>query len=87
MEERKSMGSALVDVFDAGVVLVKSEINALGRKVGEIAKAKGIGVVLLLAALGPLLLVMSTPSRMSVTVWSSPAVTTTLPSLREPLRR
>ena len=56
MEERKSMGSALVDVFDAGVVLVKSEINALGRKVGEIAKAKGIGVVLLLAALGPLLL-------------------------------
>lgn len=56
MEERKSMGSALVDVFDAGVVLVKSEINALARKVGEIAKAKGLGLVLLLAALGPLLL-------------------------------
>ena len=58
MEERKSMGSALVDVFDAGVVLVKSEINALARKVGEIAKAKGLGLVLLLAALGPLLLGM-----------------------------
>lgn len=56
MEERKSMGSALVDVFDAGVVLVKSEINAVAKKVGDIVKAKGIGVVLLLAALGPILL-------------------------------
>jgi hypothetical protein len=54
MEERKSMGSALVDVFDAGVTLVKSEINSVARKVGDIAKAKGIGVVLLLAAVGPL---------------------------------
>ena len=50
MEERKSMGSALVDVFDAGVVLVKSEINAVGKKVGDVAKAKGVGAVLLLAA-------------------------------------
>lgn len=56
MEERKSMGSALVDVFDAGVVLVKSEINAVAKKVGDLAKAKGIGVVLLLAAVGPLVL-------------------------------
>lgn len=56
MEERKSMGSALVDVFDAGVVLVKSEINGIARKVGDIAKAKGMGAVLLLAALGPILL-------------------------------
>lgn len=56
MEERKSMGSALVDVFDAGVVLVKSEINAVVKKVSEVAKAKGVGVVLLLAATGPLLL-------------------------------
>lgn len=56
MEERKSMGSALVDVFDAGVVLVKSEINAVGKKVGDVAKAKGVGVVLLLAAVGPLVM-------------------------------
>ncbi|GHF32536.1 hypothetical protein HNQ07_000390 [Deinococcus metalli] len=58
MEERKSMGSALVDVFDAGVTLVKSEINGVARKVGDIAKAKGIGVVLLLAAVGPLVMAL-----------------------------
>lgn len=56
MEERKSMGSALVEVFDAGVVLVKSEINAVTKKVSELAKAKGVGIVLVLAALGPLVL-------------------------------
>ncbi|WP_295819056.1 phage holin family protein [uncultured Deinococcus sp.] len=58
MEERKSMGSALVDVFDAGVTLVKSEINAVARKAGDIAKAKGIGVVLLLASVGPLVMAL-----------------------------
>lgn len=56
MEERKSMGGALVDVFDAGVTLVKSEITVVARKAGQIAKAKGIGAVLLLAATGPLIL-------------------------------
>ncbi|MFC4637375.1 phage holin family protein [Deinococcus hohokamensis] len=56
MEERKSMGSALVDVFDAGMTLVKSEIRNVGRKVGDTAKAKGLGVVLLLAATGPLIM-------------------------------
>ncbi|QFP78423.1 phage holin family protein [Deinococcus sp. AJ005] len=58
MEERKSMGGAIVDVFDAGVTLVKSEINALVKKFSEIAKAKGLGVVLLLAATGPLVLAL-----------------------------
>ncbi|WP_309572215.1 phage holin family protein [Deinococcus sp.] len=58
MEERKSMGSALVDVFDAGVTLVKSEINGVARKAGDLAKAKGIGVVLLLASVGPLILAL-----------------------------
>lgn len=58
MEERKSMGSALVDVFDAGVTLVKSELSAVARKVGDTAKAKGIGVLLLLAALGPLVMAL-----------------------------
>ncbi|CAM3650410.1 phage holin family protein [Deinococcus frigens] len=58
MEERKSMGGAIVDVFDAGVTLIKSEINALIKKVSDIAKAKGIGVVLLLAATGPLVLAL-----------------------------
>ena len=56
MEENKSIGSALVDVFDAGVVLVKSEIKAVGNKVAAVAKAKGIGIVMLLGAVGPLLL-------------------------------
>ncbi|GHF96365.1 hypothetical protein GCM10017783_05300 [Deinococcus piscis] len=50
------MGSAIVDVFDAGVALVKAEINSLSHKVGELAKSKGIGVILLLAALVPLAL-------------------------------
>lgn len=58
MEERKSMGGAIVDVFDAGVTLVKSEINALVKKGSEIAKAKGLGVVLLLAATAPLILAL-----------------------------
>ncbi len=56
MDEKKSMGSALVDVFDAGVVLVKSEINGVAKKVGDVAKAKGVGAVLLLGAIGPLLM-------------------------------
>lgn len=56
MEERKSMGGALVDVFDAAVVLVKSEINAVIKKITAVAKEKGIGVVLLLGALAPLTL-------------------------------
>ena len=56
MEERKSMGGALVDVFDAGLTLVKAEINNVGRKAGEMAKAKGVGAVLLLAAVGPLIM-------------------------------
>ncbi|EYB68786.1 hypothetical protein DEIPH_ctg017orf0144 [Deinococcus phoenicis] len=55
-EERKSIGGALVDVFDAGVTLVKTEIRAVARQVGNVAKAKGIGVVLLLGAVGPLLM-------------------------------
>lgn len=55
-EERKSIGGALVDVFDAAVTLVKAEIRAVARQVGEVAKAKGIGVVLLLASVGPLLM-------------------------------
>lgn len=56
-EERKtSMGSAIVDVFDAAVALVKAEINSLAHKLGELAKAKGVGIILLLAALVPLAL-------------------------------
>lgn len=58
-EERKtSMGSAIVDVFDAGVALVKAEINSLAHKLGELAKAKGVGIILLIAALVPLALAL-----------------------------
>ena len=55
-EHNKSLGGALVDVFDAGVTLVKTEIRAVGRQVGQVAKAKGLGLVLLLGAVGPLLM-------------------------------
>lgn len=54
MQEQKSMGGALVDVFDAGVALVKTEIRGVAHQAGEIAKAKGTGIVLLLAAVVPL---------------------------------
>ena len=56
--ENKSIGGALVDVFDAGVSLIKSEITAITRRLGNIARAKGLGVVLLLAALAPLTLAL-----------------------------
>lgn len=56
MEEKKTMGSALLDVFDAGVVLVKSELNGVIKKGSDIAKAKGMGAVLLLGATGPLVM-------------------------------
>ncbi|WP_234009026.1 phage holin family protein [Deinococcus sp. NW-56] len=55
-EQRKSMGSALVDVFDAAVALAKTEVRGIAHQVGQVAKAKGLGVVLLLGATGPLIL-------------------------------
>ncbi|KEF35212.1 hypothetical protein RDMS_02915 [Deinococcus sp. RL] len=55
-EQRKSMGSALVEVFDAAVALAKTEVRGLAHQVGQVAKAKGLGVVLLLGATGPLIL-------------------------------
>lgn len=56
MEEKKSMGGALIDVFDAALVLVKSELSGLLKKLTAVVKAKGLGVVLLLGSVGPLLL-------------------------------
>lgn len=53
-ENRRSVGGALIEVFDAGVVLVKTEARALIKQGTEIVKAKGMGVVLLLAAVAPL---------------------------------
>lgn len=52
--EPKSIGAALVDVFDAGLGLIKTEVRIFGRNVSKAIKAKGLGVVLLLAALGPI---------------------------------
>lgn len=54
--EGKGLGSALVDVFDAVVALIKAEVNAVIKKGTAIAKEKGIGAVLLLGALAPLTL-------------------------------
>lgn len=53
-ENRRSVGGALIEVFDAGVVLVKTEARALIKQGTEIVKAKGMGVVFLLAAVAPL---------------------------------
>jgi len=55
-EERKSMGGALVDVFDAAVTLAKTEIRAVVQQLTRVAKAKGIGAVMLLGATGPLIM-------------------------------
>ncbi|AFZ68582.1 phage holin family protein [Deinococcus peraridilitoris] len=55
---QKSIGGALVDVFDAALSLVKTELRLLSRRVGNVVKAKGIGVVLLLAAVAPLSLAL-----------------------------
>ncbi len=52
--ENKSIGGALVDVFDSAFSLVKAESRSFIRKISDIVKAKGLGVVLLLAALGPI---------------------------------
>lgn len=54
MEERKTMGDALINVVDAAVVLVKAEINSIIRKLTEQAKVKGLGIVFIFAALVPL---------------------------------
>lgn len=54
----KSIGGALVDVFDAGLALVKTELRLLAKRVGNIVKAKGIGALLLLAAAAPLSLAL-----------------------------
>lgn len=56
--ENKSIGGALVEVFDAAFALVKTEINVVTRRIGAVAKAKGLGVVLLLASLVPLTLAL-----------------------------
>ncbi|MFC5850134.1 phage holin family protein [Deinococcus petrolearius] len=56
MEEKKSMGGALIDVFDAAMVLVKSELSGVLKKLTAAVKAKGLGVVLLLGSVGPLLM-------------------------------
>ncbi len=52
----KTLGQAIVEVFDAALDLVKTEITLITRRVGKIVRAKGMGVVLLLAALTPLTL-------------------------------
>ncbi|WP_261664234.1 phage holin family protein [Deinococcus sp. Marseille-Q6407] len=52
------MGSAIVDVFDAGVALVKAEINSFAHTLGELAKSKGLGLIMLLSALVPLTLAL-----------------------------
>lgn len=54
MEERKSMGEALINVFDAVVILAKAEVNSIVSKLTEQAKQKGLGIVFIFAALIPL---------------------------------
>jgi len=52
--ENKSIGGVLVEIFDSAFSLVKAESRSFLRKISNIVKAKGLGVVLLLAALGPI---------------------------------
>lgn len=54
MSEGKSIGQALVGVFDAALDLVKTELKLLQAKVTRAIKDKGLGLVLVLAALAPL---------------------------------
>lgn len=56
MEQNKGLGGSLIDVFDAAVNLIKTEAGVLTKRATDVVKAKGIGVVLLLAATGPLIL-------------------------------
>ncbi len=56
MEQNKGLGGSLIDVFDAAVNLIKTEAGVLTQRATETVKAKGLGVVLLLAATGPLIL-------------------------------
>ncbi|WP_293914176.1 phage holin family protein [Deinococcus sp.] len=56
MEPNKGLGGSLIDVFDAAVNLIKTEAGVLGKRAADTAKAKGVGVVLLLSATGPLIL-------------------------------
>lgn len=56
MEQNKGLGGSLIDVFDAAVNLIKTEAGVLTKRATDIIKAKGIGVVLLLAATAPLIL-------------------------------
>ncbi len=56
MEQNKGLGGSLIDVFDAAVNLVKTEAGVLTKRATDTIKAKGLGVVLLLAATGPLIL-------------------------------
>ncbi|GAA4019986.1 phage holin family protein [Deinococcus rubellus] len=56
MEQNKGLGGSLIDVFDAAVNLIKTEAGVLTKRATDTVKAKGLGVVLLLAATGPLVL-------------------------------
>ncbi|TSA86058.1 phage holin family protein [Deinococcus detaillensis] len=56
MEQNKGLGGSLIDVFDAAVNLIKTEAGVLTKRATDVIKAKGIGVVLLLAATAPLTL-------------------------------
>lgn len=57
-EQPKSLGGAIVEVFDAALDLLKTEISIQTRRIGKILRAKGMGVVLLLAALVPITLAL-----------------------------
>lgn len=53
-DEPKTIGAALVDVFDAGMTLVKVELRSLGTKIAQAVRLKGMGVVLILSTLIPI---------------------------------
>ncbi|MFN8510133.1 MAG: phage holin family protein [Deinococcaceae bacterium] len=53
-DEPKTIGAALVDVFDAGMTLIKVELRSIGTKIAQTVRLKGMGVVLILSTLIPI---------------------------------
>lgn len=55
MNERKPIGNAFMDVINSFIQVVKAEIREVFQNIGAEIKRRGLGIVILLAALFPLL--------------------------------
>ena len=55
MNERKPIGNAFMDVINSFIQVVKAEIREVFQNIGAEIKRRGLGIVILLGALFPLL--------------------------------